>query len=201
MAREIEKDEPIVPSWNGEAAGWPDYSRRVRLCHAQTPYGKRYTLGPKLVLKLRGKAWEIAAGIDHDALETHGGAQYLLQYLREKLGKLPVPDVGQHLDELFVRVKRHPGVDMVTWCNQVKEAYKKLQRALARTKPGMRTNLHTDRQGAFDRISSWKQRGRRVSRDSPSWTITRFSAKPQDSSARGRCRRTRRGRSTWIRGL
>ena len=146
MAREIEKDEPIVPSWNGEAAGWPDYSRRVRLCHAQTPYGKRYTLGPKLVLKLRGKAWEIAAGIDHDALETHGGAQYLLQYLREKLGKLPVPDVGQHLDELFVRVKRHPGVDMVTWCNQVKEAYKKLQRALARTKPGMRTiSTQTDR--------------------------------------------------------
>ena len=140
MAREMDKDEPIVPSWNGEAAGWPDYSRRVRLCFAQTPYGKRYTLGPKLVLKLRGKAWEIAAGIDHEFLETPSGAQYLLQYLKDKLGRLPVPDVGQHLDELFVRVKRHPGVDMITWCNQVREAYKKLQRALARTKPGVKTS-------------------------------------------------------------
>ena len=69
-------------------------------------------------------------------METNGGAQYLLQYRKEKLGRLPVLDVWQHLDELFVRAKRHPGVDMITWCNQVREACK----TLARTKPGMKTS-------------------------------------------------------------
>lgn len=130
-----DKDEPLIPGWDGEATGWSDYSRKVRLCYAQTDYKKRYTLGSKLVLKLRGKAWEIAASINHDLLESHDGAKYLLKFLRDKLGKLPVPDVGQHLDELFVKMRRAPHTDMVTWCNQLRENYRKLQRALARTMP------------------------------------------------------------------
>ena len=140
-----DKDEPLIPGWDGEAAGWSDYSRRVRLCSSQTDYRKRYTLGPKLVLKLRGKAWEIAASVDHELLESHDGAQYLLRFLRQKLGKLPVPDVGQHLDELFVKMRRAPHTDMVTWCNQLRETYRKLQRALARTMPQHKaTGVQTD---------------------------------------------------------
>ena len=134
MTREREKDDPIIPSWDGEGSGWADYSRRVRLAHSQTPVGKRYTnLGSKPVLKLRGKAWEIAAGIDHEALSRDSGAQYLLAFL---LGKLPIPDIGQHLDELFVQLKRNPGTDLVSWSNQLREAYRKLQRSLARNRAG-----------------------------------------------------------------
>ena len=137
MTREREKDDPIIPSWDGEGSGWADYSRRVRLAHSQTPVGKRYTnLGSKPVLKLRGKAWEIAASIDHEALSRDSGAQYLLAFLKERLGKLPIPDIGQHLDELFVRLKRNPGADLVSWSNQLREAYRKLQRSLARTRAG-----------------------------------------------------------------
>lgn len=140
-----DKDDQLIPGWDGEASGWSDYSRKVRLCHSQLDYRKRYTLGPKLVLKLRGKAWEISASVDHDLLESHDGAKYLLRFLREKLGKLPVPDVGQHLDELFVKMRRAPHTDKVTWCNQLRENYRKLQRALARTMPQHKTaSVQTD---------------------------------------------------------
>ena len=91
---------------------------------------------PRLVLKLKGRAWEIASNIDHEQLESYGGTQYLLSFLKEKLGRLPIPDMGQHLDTLFVKTRRVPGTDMVTWCNQLREAYKKVQRSLARTRPG-----------------------------------------------------------------
>ena len=99
-------DEPFVPTWDGEVHSWPEYSRRVRLCWAQTPEYKRYTLGPKLVLRLRGKAWDTAASIDHTKLSQTSGTAYLLKFLKDKLGRLPVPDIGQHLDELFVRLRR-----------------------------------------------------------------------------------------------
>jgi hypothetical protein len=92
-----------------------------------------------LVLKLSGRAWEVAASLDHSQLTTNSGAQYLLSYLRERLGRLPIPDVGQHLDDLFVRLRRQPGTDMISWCSQVREAYKKVQRSLARTAVGKKT--------------------------------------------------------------
>lgn len=107
-----QKEEHLVPS-GGEISGWADYSRKVRLSHSQTPVSKRYTLGPKLVLRLRGKAWEVAASLDHDELSKQNGAQYLLKFLKQRLGRLPIPDVGQHLDEVFVRMRRVPGMDRI----------------------------------------------------------------------------------------
>ena len=130
MASRDQKDEPFVPSWDGEVQGWSEYSRRVRLCWSQMPTHKRYTLGPKLVLRLRGKAWESAASVDHSRLCQPDGTSYLLQFLKDKLGRLPVPDVGQHLDELFVRLRRPAGMDLLSWCTQLRESYKRVQRSL-----------------------------------------------------------------------
>ena len=138
MARERDRDEPLIPSWDGEISGWADYSRRVRLAAAQTPMHKRYTLGPKLVLKLREKAWEIAASVDFQLLSQSDGAQYLLSFLKSRLGRLPIPDLGQHLEELFVKLRRQQGTDLISWCQQLREAYRKLQRSMARTKVGVR---------------------------------------------------------------
>ena len=141
----MSQKEHLVPSWDGEISGWADYSRKVRLFHSQTPVSKRYTLGPKLVLRLRGKAWEVAASLDHDELSKQNGAQYLLKFLKQRLGRLPIPDVGQHLDEVFVRMRRVPGMDMISWCNLVRENYKKLQRSLSRTQAGRRSvGIQTD---------------------------------------------------------
>lgn len=77
---------------------------------------------------------------------TDQGAQYLLQFLKSRLGKLPVPHVGQRLDEAFVRMRRTTGAELITWCNQLREAYRKLQRALSKTRPTMKScGVQTDK--------------------------------------------------------
>lgn len=48
-------------------------------------------------------------GLDHAELCQDQGTQYLLQFLKQKLGRLPAPGVGQHLDDLFVELRRQPG--------------------------------------------------------------------------------------------
>ena len=122
------------PSWNGDLAGWPTYVRKVRFHYEQTPKSKRKLLGPRLASKLTHKAWDILQSIDHEELRRPNGAKYLLLYLRERLGKTPVPDAGQKLEELFLRLRRAPGSSMATWAAQVREAYRGVQRALARTR-------------------------------------------------------------------
>ena len=161
-------DEPTVPSWDGEVAGWSDYCRRVRLCHSQTLEHKRHTLGPRLVLKLKGKAWDIAAMVDHEKLSTNYGAQYLLHFLREKMGRLPVPDVGQHLEELFVKCRRSPQMEMVQWCNSLREAYRKVQRSMARNFQGTKTiAVQTDPVQDEPEVSSPASTRRRLSGSEP----------------------------------
>ena len=175
MSRKEDRDEPLIPAWDGEPAGWTDYNRRVRLCHAQTAHEKRYLLGPKLVIRLKGKAWEIASAVNHEKLSASSGAQYLLLFLKERLGRLPIPDLG-HLDDFFVKLRRAHGTDMVSWCNRMREAYRKLRRSLARTRPtsravGVQTTGLTD-QFAGDsgpqspsstRQSEWKRSSWRTS--------------------------------------
>lgn len=129
------KDQEIRdPSWNGDLQGWPTYVRKVRLQYEQTPKKKRRLLGPRLALRLTDKAWDITQSLDHVALRQPNGAKYLLIYLRERLGKTPVPDAGQKIEELFLRTRRAPGMSMAAWAAQVREAYRGLQRALARAK-------------------------------------------------------------------
>jgi hypothetical protein len=129
MSSRDQREDQLVPSWDGEVHNWPEYARRVRLCWAQTPLHKRYTLAPRLVLRLKGKAWEAASTVNHSKLSQDNGTQYLLSYLKEKLGRLPVPDVGQHLDDLFVKLRRQPGTDLLSWCTQLRESYRRVQRA------------------------------------------------------------------------
>ncbi|CAK9044628.1 Integrase catalytic domain-containing protein [Durusdinium trenchii] len=165
MSFRDQKDEPLIPTWDGEVAGWAEYSRRVRLCWAQTPSHKRYTLGPKLVLRLKGKAWEVASTVDHSQLEKTSGTPYLLKFLKAKLGRLPVPDVGQHLDELFAKSRRPVGMDLLSWCNQLRENYRRVQRALART---MTTKLEKGTQTDPTGTSPSTRTGSEPQRERPS---------------------------------
>ena len=122
------------PTWNGDLNGWQTYVRKVRLQYEQTPSHKRKLLGPRLALRLTDKAWDITQSINHDELRRPNGAKYLLLFLRERLGRTPVPDAGQRLEELFLRLRRAPGSSMATWASQVREAYRGVQRALARAR-------------------------------------------------------------------
>ena len=71
---------------------------------------------------------------DHSRFIQEDGAQYLIEYLEMKLGPTPVPAAGTFAEELFVKLRRPHGMTMSTWCSQVREAYRRLQRALNRAR-------------------------------------------------------------------
>ena len=120
--------------WDGEAGGWNDFLRRVRLAFEKTSRKKRHLLGPEVVGQLSGRAWVVTQEIDHRRLVRRDGVVYLLEFLREKLCETPIPDVGLRLEQLMLRLRRGPGVSMSTWAAQLRPSCRQLQIALARAR-------------------------------------------------------------------
>ena len=130
-----EKEKDLRCSWDGDLATFPDYVRRVRLAFEKTRRRKRKHLGPELVGQLSGRAWTITQEIDHQRLVQNDGAKYLVEYLEDRLARVPVPDAGARAEELLVKLRRPVGMSMASWCATVRESYRKLQRALKRARP------------------------------------------------------------------
>ena len=104
----VEKKDQIA-TWNGEPSFWTEYVKRVRFQYERTEPKKRKLLGAELASRLTGRAWEItAAEIDHGRLQEADGAAYLLRFLEDKLGKAPIPDTGQRLEDMLIRLRRTP---------------------------------------------------------------------------------------------
>ena len=122
-------------TWNGEISSFPDYVRRVRLVFAKTRKRHRKHLGPELVSQLTGRAWVVTQEIDHGRLVKDDGARYLVEYLEERLARVPVPDAGSKAEELLVKLRRPSGMSMAAWCQTVREHYRQLQKALKRAQP------------------------------------------------------------------
>ena len=132
MATVTERKEQVA-TWNGDPVLWQDYVKRGRLQYERTPVKKRSLLGAELASRLTGRAWDVvSADLDHQRLQKPDGPAYLLQFLEQKLGKGPIPDSGQRLEDFFVRLRRSPGQSMAEWSTQLRESYRRLQRALAR---------------------------------------------------------------------
>lgn len=128
----VERKEQIA-TWNGDASSWLEYVKRVRLQYERTEPRKRKLLGAELASRLSGRAWDVtSAEVDHERLPRPDGASYLLTFLEERLCKTPVPDVGQRLEEFFMRLRRTPGASMMEWSTALRESYRRLQRAMAR---------------------------------------------------------------------
>ena len=132
MATFTERKEQVA-TWNGDPTTWLDYVKRVRLQHERTERKKRHLLGAELASRLTGKAWDIvSAEINHEDLQRRDGPAYLLRFLEDRLCKAPVPDTGQRLEDLFVRLRRAPGTTMAEWATALRESDRRLQRAMAR---------------------------------------------------------------------
>ena len=132
MSTFTERKEQVA-TWNGDPTTWLDNVKRVRLQFERTERKKRHLLGAELASRLTGKAWDIvSAKINHADLQRRDGPAYLLRFLEERLSKAPVPDTGQRLEDLFVRLKRSPGMSMAEWATALRESYRRLQRAMAR---------------------------------------------------------------------
>ena len=129
-----DKESSLRCHWDGDLSTWPDYVRKVRLAYGKTRKRRRAQLGPDLVSQLSGRAWIVTQEIDHRQLTQPGGARYLISFLEERLARVPIPDAGSKAENLLLRLRRVPGTSMATWCHQVREAYRKLQRALRRAR-------------------------------------------------------------------
>ena len=125
-----QKDDVIVPSWDGEISHWADYSGRVRLCYAQTPEWKRYTLAPRLVLKLKGKWLQVWTTSSWQPILEHSisSPSYVTRWEGCRF-----PTWASTLKIFSLKLRRYPAGDMVAWCNRVRGSYRKVQRSLART--------------------------------------------------------------------
>ena len=101
-----EKDERFRCAWDGDITTFQDYVRKVRLAFEKTRRRRRRLLGPDLVSQLTGRAWVITQEIDHGRLTQPDGARYLVEFLEDKLARVPVPDAGARAEELLVRLRR-----------------------------------------------------------------------------------------------
>ena len=107
-----------------------------------------------MVSQLQGRAWSITQDIDHAQLIRRNGAIYLLTFLRDRLGRLPVPDIGVRLESLMLKLRRAPGQTMATWASNLRQQYRLLQVALSRVrgsatsvKPPAKTSSSPSRSG------------------------------------------------------
>ena len=93
------RDTPFLRcTWDEQPSTWNDFCRRVRLSFEQTPRRKGRLLAPRIVSEPTGRAWAITGDLSHRELCRRDGVIYLLQYLTESLGRLPVPDIGVRLE-------------------------------------------------------------------------------------------------------
>ena len=147
-----ERRDPLQEvSWDGQYGGWVDYVRRVRLAWERTEKKKGTLLGPDLVSRLKGKAWEAAVEVNHEALCRRTGARYLLRFLEERLLKTAIPDLGLRLEAFFIRLHRQAGTSMSAWATQVREAYKSLCRSLMKVKANAGRQAHRPEPGQAQR--------------------------------------------------
>ena len=132
--------------------------RRVRLPYKRTEARKRKLLGPELVSRLKGKAWEVSVEVDRDQLRKSTGPRYLLRFLEERLLKSPINDLGLRLEDKFAKLRRQHGTGMSQLASQVRECYRLLKRSLGK--------LQATRAPLTEKnVKSWK-RLRRDPRDS-----------------------------------
>ena len=172
-----ERQDLRTPTWDGEPSTFPDYVRKVRLAYERTRARRRKYLGPELVAGLTGRAWTITQEISHRDLVSNDGALFLIRYLEEHLGRVPVPDAGTKAEQLFVRLRRPLNMSMATWCSTVREHYRGLQRALKRAR-----REQDDNRTGSERMAP---AGTSVSRRSPPRTPTPTPPPSRDGRARG----------------
>ena len=109
MTHYVRRQYGIECVWDGDAAAYPDFMRRVRLAFERTPRKKKHLLGPEVVAQLTGRAWVITQDLSHRLLVKRNGVIYLLEYVRDRLGR--------------TRLRRPTGQSMATWASQLRHHY------------------------------------------------------------------------------
>ena len=93
------------PSWDGTESTWVEYCDEVRWYEESLKPSERPQLVARLVRQLTGAGKKAMKRVD--ATKFRGAeASVFLEYLRGRIGVLPIPDLGHRLDDYFFRLKR-----------------------------------------------------------------------------------------------
>ena len=132
-----EEINPKLPSWSGDWQGFRDYELKVGLEIDSTKQDERILLGPKLAKNLVGKAWELVEEVDREKLRGEKGAEYLLEYLKQKRGKDKIDLMGDSLRDLFMKpdVHRKEGEEFVDYIPRYRNYVKAVDTALKELAP------------------------------------------------------------------
>eukprot|EP00435_Cladocopium_sp_Y103_P028669 s2868_g7.t1 len=79
-----------------------------------------------------GTAKKLVVGKRPDWLSFNGGVTYLLDYLRQRLGKLQIPDLSDYLTQYFRQSKRRRFESMNSYIVRKVEIYSRARQALSR---------------------------------------------------------------------
>ena len=129
---EKESDTRGIPSWDGAEENFDIFEVECYQYRDTIEYGKRYLCGPRIARRLSGKAAVALLGRPQGWLNRNDGVEILLRFLRSRVFKSEIPDLGHHLDEFFFRLRRRRQESMTEYAMRSRDKYIKLQRALAR---------------------------------------------------------------------
>ena len=120
------------PSWDGATDTFDIFEAECYQYRDTVESGKRYLCGPRIAQKLTGKAAVALLDRPQGWLNRKDGVETLLRFLRRKVFKAKIPDLGYHMDEFFFRLRRRRYESMTEYAMRARDKYVKMQKALAR---------------------------------------------------------------------
>ena len=92
-------------------------------------------------------------------LNRNGGVETLLQFLRRRVFKAVIPDLGYHMDEFFFRLRRRRHESMTEYAMISRDKYIKMQQALARVVKQAKTKAGPEPQSPEQEADEETRRG------------------------------------------
>ena len=129
---EKEGDTRGIPSWDGAEDTFDTFEVECYQYRDTVEYSKRYLCGPRIARQLTGKAAVALLDRPQGWLNREDGVETVLKFLRQKVFKAVIPDLGYHMDEFFFRLRRRRHESMTEYAMRSRDKYYKMQRALAR---------------------------------------------------------------------
>ncbi|CAE7041060.1 unnamed protein product [Symbiodinium sp. CCMP2592] len=135
---EIVRTKDGVPQWDGSANSFTSYEEACYLYEAGTEMHKRSLCGPRLISELTGAAKRMVSGRSPTWVSKYDGVRTLMEYLRQCLGKLQIPEMTEHLSRYFKHCKRRAQESMNEYITKKAEAYLRAEQALQRVVAGQK---------------------------------------------------------------
>ena len=129
-------DKQVAHAWDGDPKTWRTYRKRALQYQEGTKYSERYLCGPRLEMRLTGRAETAVERCRPGWLSTSEGVSKLLHVLERRCGKIAVPDVGKELEQFLVKTRRRKAEPMQQWTDRFEVGYQYLRKALARAVDG-----------------------------------------------------------------